>query len=68
MIDVKKMVTLTADLSTISRTMIPIEIGADGEQYYNLKFEIRVKFFSAHTEYSLWHRGKEYGKVSAEYA
>jgi len=61
-------VTLRADLSAISTTLIPIRTGADGEKYYFLKFQIKVKFFSAHTEYSLWYQDKEYGKVEAEYA
>jgi hypothetical protein len=61
-------VTLCADLSSIAESLIPIERGADGRDYYVLHFEIRVKFFSAHTEYSLWYKGGEYGKVDAEYA
>jgi hypothetical protein len=64
----KKLANLTADLSAISTNLIPVEKGKDGRDYYVLSYEIRVKFFSAHTEYSLWHKGKEYGKVDAEYA
>jgi hypothetical protein len=60
--------TLTADLSAIATTLIPVQEGADGEDYYYLSFQIKVKFFSAHTEYSLWYKNKEYGKVDAEYA
>ena len=67
-LDIQKIVLLTADLSSIPETAIPIHIGADGNEYYVLNFQIRVKFFSAHTEYSLWHKDKEYGKVNAEYA
>ncbi|KAK6383716.1 hypothetical protein LTS17_003008 [Exophiala oligosperma] len=65
---VRKLVDFYADLSVISASLIPIETGADGKQYYLLDFQIKVTFFSAHTEYSLWYRGVEYGKVTAEYA
>lgn len=63
-----KLVRLTTDLSKIANSDIPVQVGADGERYYVLSFEIKVKFFSAHTEYSLWYRDREYGKVNAEYA
>lgn len=66
--DVQKLVNLHADLSAISSSMIPIERGSDERRYYKLEFEIRVSFFSAHTEYSLWYKNVEYGKVRAEYA
>ncbi|KIV84785.1 hypothetical protein PV11_00543 [Exophiala sideris] len=66
--DAKKLVDLTADLSAISRALIPVERGKDGKDYYVLRYQIKVAFFSAHTEYSLWYKGVEYGKVMAEYA
>jgi hypothetical protein len=59
---------LTADLSSISTTLIPVRRGKDNLDYYYLKYKIHVAFFSARTEYSLWYLGKEYGRVKAEYA
>nr|KAK5442177.1 hypothetical protein LTR18_006030 [Exophiala xenobiotica] len=64
----KKLVVLEADLSRIARSTIPIDKGMDGQDYYVLTFQIKVKFFSAHTQYSLWYNGVEYGNVKAEYA
>ncbi|KAI1618641.1 hypothetical protein EDD36DRAFT_37652 [Exophiala viscosa] len=65
---VKRLVTLRADLSAIAATQIPREMGNDGKLYYVLDFQIKVAFFSAHMEYSLWYKNVEYGKVKAEYA
>ena len=66
--EVKPLVRLTADLSSIRLSDIAIRRGQDGCDYYYLDFQVRVKFFSAHTEYSLWHNDKCYGLVRAEYA
>ncbi|KAK4937981.1 hypothetical protein LTR10_021470 [Elasticomyces elasticus] len=66
--DVKDLVTLQADLSAIAATEIPVEVGKDGKDYYVLAYQIKVAFFSAHMEYSLWYKDVEYGKVKAEYA
>ncbi|KAK5213642.1 hypothetical protein LTR47_000839 [Exophiala xenobiotica] len=55
----KKLVVLEADLSPIARSTIPIDKGMDGQDYYVLTFQIKVKFFSAHTQYSLWYNGVE---------
>ncbi len=63
----KKLVLLEANLSPIARSIIPIDKGMDGLDYYVLSFQIKVKFFSAHTQYSLWYKGVEYGNVKAEY-
>ncbi|KPI43092.1 uncharacterized protein AB675_2163 [Cyphellophora attinorum] len=62
----KQLVSLVADLSTIPVSEIPQKLGSDGNMWYVLEFDIRTKFFSAHTEYSLWHDGEQYGKVDAE--
>jgi hypothetical protein len=43
------------------------KFGMDKKRYYQLRYEIRANFFSAHTEYSLWFKGECYGKVNAEY-
>ena len=64
----KKLADLIADTSTIPLGIVPIEQGQDGQNHYVLDIEIKVAFFSAHTEYSLWYEGVEYGKVNVEYA
>ena len=65
---VKRLVMLAADISTIPMSRIPVRRGKDGLDYFMLNFQIRVAFFSAHTEYSLWYKGNCYGSVDAEYA
>jgi hypothetical protein len=42
-------------------------LGADGKEYYQIGYEIRGVFYSAHTEYSLWYKDQCYGKVDAKY-
>lgn len=63
----KQLLTITADLSSIRLHKLPIKTGADGKAYYDLAFQVKVAFFSAHMEFSLWYNKKEYGKVKAEY-
>ncbi|KIW81060.1 hypothetical protein Z517_04083 [Fonsecaea pedrosoi CBS 271.37] len=65
--EIKEFVTLTADLASIDHSEIPIEVGKDGKDYYVLDYQIKVAFFSAHMEFSLWRRGKQYGMVEAEF-
>jgi YHS domain-containing protein len=64
----KLLLTLTADLSSIPTDQMSTGAGRDGEMYYICSFEIRIKFHSAHTTYSLWYEGKCYGAAEAEYA
>ena len=66
--NVKYLANLTADLSAIHTSRYKTITGADGEKYFEIGFEIRVTFFSAHTEYSLWFSGERFGSVQAEYA
>jgi hypothetical protein len=61
-------VTLKSDLSVLPLDEFPIRMGADGKDYVYFEFEIHTNFSSAHTEYSLWYKGKQYGEVDAEYA
>jgi hypothetical protein len=61
------MVTLTADLSSIPTSELPIKKGADRKKYYHIEYDIRVNFESAHMKYSLWFKNKCYGSVNAEY-
>ncbi|KIY00568.1 uncharacterized protein Z520_03231 [Fonsecaea multimorphosa CBS 102226] len=65
--EVKEFVELTADLAAIHHSMIPIRKGKDGQMYYVLEYQIKIAFFSAHMEFSLWYLGTEYGKVKAEF-
>jgi hypothetical protein len=64
----KELVTLTADLSPLPTDQMPQGKGADGQMYFICRYEIRTKFHSAHTTYSLWYDNKCYGAVNAEYA
>lgn len=64
---VKLVARLTADLSSIPHHHVKVQNGVDSHQYNVLDFEIRINFFSAHTEYSLWVENKRYGTVQAEY-
>ncbi len=61
------MAELTADLSSIPISELPIKKGADRKKYYHIDFQIRVNFEPAHMTYSLWYEKKCYGTVDAEY-
>ncbi|ERF70437.1 hypothetical protein EPUS_04715 [Endocarpon pusillum Z07020] len=63
----KQLVKLTADLSSIPTSMLPIKKGADRKKYYRISFQIRVNFKPAHMTYSLWYKNTCYGTVDAEY-
>jgi hypothetical protein len=54
-------------MSSIPSHQVPKRIGRDGKSYYYKDYEIRTKFLSAKTEYSLWYDGVRYGTVDAEY-
>ena len=64
---IRNHVVLTANTSAIPASSLQKMIGTDNIQYYRIHVEIRIKFSSAHTEYSLWSAGKCYGKVEAKY-
>ena len=66
--NVKHLAILNADLSSIPSHRYKTVTGADEQQYYEIHFQIRATFFSAHTEYSLWFAGESFGSVQAEYA
>jgi hypothetical protein len=59
--------TLPADLSSIPLAQLDKRLGADGKEYYVIRYEIRGVFYSAHIEYSLWYNDQCYGKVDAKY-
>ena len=59
---------MKSNLSTIPKGDIPIETGKDGKKYYRLNYEVKIAFFSAHMNFSLWYKGKQYGKVNAQFA
>lgn len=41
--------------------------GIDGEDYWEVNYEIHAHYFSAHCEYSLWFGGKNQGSIEVEY-
>jgi hypothetical protein len=55
--NVVKLVSLTASLSSIQKTL-PREKGADGKKYYILKGAIEAAYGSASTEYTLLYGGE----------
>jgi len=63
----RTLVMLSVDLSRIPTAQLVKRLGADGKEYYEIGYEIRGVFYSAHTEYSLWYKGQCYGKVDAKY-
>lgn len=65
---VKHLVTLKYDLSVIPVHRYQIITGADHKKYYQISYEIKITFFSAHMDYSLWFQGKNYGAVQAVYS
>lgn len=65
--NVKHLVTLNVDLSRIPTHRYYTRTGPDGEQHYDLHYQIRATFFSVHTEYALWFDGENMGSVEAEY-
>lgn len=58
---------LEADLSRVPVSEIRKSMGSDGKRHYRIHYSIRAQFFSAHTEWTLWHNGNNYGAVKAEY-
>lgn len=42
--------------------------GADGEDYYRIKYEIHARYYSAHCDYSLWVGGRNQGTVEVQYS
>lgn len=64
---VRPHVFLTSALSLIPKKKLMQRTGKDKKKYYEIMFEVRTNFFSAHTEYSMWYEDVRYGKVDAEY-
>ncbi len=62
-----KLVAVTADLSRIPSSRMPLVKGADEKMYYKIDYQIQITFFSAYTTYELIHDGVNYGQVKAEY-
>ncbi|KAG8530983.1 uncharacterized protein KY384_004340 [Bacidia gigantensis] len=65
--EVQKLVSVNADLSRISPSLLPTKMGADGAMYYIIKYKIQVTYHSADTVYELIHNDINYGRVKAEY-
>ena len=68
--DMRKLVTLEADLSQLTRSELEktIYTPASGEQYYSIDCAIEATFYGASTKYILLCQGKRYDTVTAEYA
>lgn len=58
---------LTTDLSGVDRTKFKNRIGADGQAYVDVHFDIVVSIESAVMKFSLDFDGKEIGTMDAEY-
>ena len=66
-LDVKKLVSVTADLSSIPLSAFPKVIGKDGKRYYGIEYQIDITYYSVFTKYELIYQGKNYGPVHAEH-
>lgn len=64
---VAQLARVRGNLSRVPMQNFPKVIGADGEFYYEIKFEVEVTYYSAYTKYELIHGGVNYGAVAAEY-
>ena len=63
----KALVRVTADLSRVAPSKIPIKKGADGQNYYHIKYDFQVTFYSGDTAYELIYDNINYGRVTSEY-
>lgn len=64
---VAELVKLKANLLDIPETDFERQPGADGREYYVMKFDIEVTYYSAATEYVLVFQKKRYCKMRKEY-
>ncbi|PIG87213.1 hypothetical protein AARAC_004202, partial [Aspergillus arachidicola] len=65
---IKKHAVLNPNLDAIEKARIPVCLGQDDEEYYEVQFQIHATYFSAHCEYALWYEGKDHGSVRVDYA
>lgn len=65
--EIKKHAILQPPLDRILKATIPVKVGADGKEYYKVKYDIQARYYSAHCEYSLWFGGKDHGSVKVDY-
>ncbi|KOC14413.1 hypothetical protein AFLA70_335g001231 [Aspergillus flavus AF70] len=65
---IKKHAVLNPNLDAIEKARIPVRLGQDDEEYYEVHFQIHATYFSAHCEYALWYEGKDHGSVRVDYA
>ncbi|PLB48097.1 actin-like ATPase domain-containing protein [Aspergillus steynii IBT 23096] len=63
----KRHAVLNPQLDKIQKDRLETCIGADGEEYYEISFEIHAVYYSAHCEYTLWYEGKDHGRVKVDY-
>jgi hypothetical protein len=66
-LDMRRHATLKAKLDKRVRNRIPIERGADGEDYFEMEYDLHAHYFSAHCEVSLWFKDKQQGSVKIPY-
>lgn len=66
--EIKKHAYLSPKLNRILKERIPVVEGKDGNEYYQVNYEIHAAYFSAHCEYTLWFGGKNHGTVKVDYA
>ncbi len=62
-----EVVKIKANLDSIPTNGIPVQKGADGEDYWLLEFQIQVTYYSAYRTYELFHNDINYGSATAEY-
>ena len=55
------------DLTNIPSSEYRIHTGKDGNLYFIIDYELRVQYFSAHTQYKMFFRDQCYGSLTAEY-
>jgi hypothetical protein len=65
--EIKKHAILEPPLDRISKATIPVKVGADWKEYYEVEYKIQARYYSAHCEHSLWFGGKDHGSVKVDY-
>jgi len=58
--EVVELVTLEADLSSIPERNFQRRVGADGQEYYVMRFVVEVTYLSGQTNYVLLFRNQRY--------
>lgn len=64
---VREIARLEVPLYRLPKKSFEIRHGQDGQQWYIIDFALRATCHSAETYYDLMYKGKNYGRVIAEY-